>query len=230
MKRILLGSMMIGLVAALISGGVFASFIDTETSTGNTFAAGTMDLQIKDNGESWGDGISETWILDCIVPGANTNNVDMVTSNLYLRRLGCVTPDHVEVTASASLDETYHDVESDTDGATTVNQMAARLEVTHLQYDSLFLVGGTQPNNQSQWLLDADTDGKITLNDMMYPAEQNGLDDLPIPPTPDDWENFHMTVRWIEGDSAFWVTTDNDFQGDRLSVDFIFTLNQDSSQ
>lgn len=46
MRSILLSLMTIALVGALIGGGVFAYFSDTETSTGNTFTAGTLDLNL----------------------------------------------------------------------------------------------------------------------------------------------------------------------------------------
>jgi predicted ribosomally synthesized peptide with SipW-like signal peptide len=38
--------MIIALVGALVGGGVYAYFSDTETSTGNTFTAGTLDLNL----------------------------------------------------------------------------------------------------------------------------------------------------------------------------------------
>ena len=46
MRSILLSLMTIALVGALVGGGVFAYFSDTETSTGNTFTAGTLDLNL----------------------------------------------------------------------------------------------------------------------------------------------------------------------------------------
>lgn len=46
MKKILVSLMTIAMVSALIGGGVYAYFSDTETSTGNTFTAGTMDLNL----------------------------------------------------------------------------------------------------------------------------------------------------------------------------------------
>ncbi len=46
MKRILLSLMIIGVVAVLIGTGTHALFSDTETSTGNTFTAGTLNLQV----------------------------------------------------------------------------------------------------------------------------------------------------------------------------------------
>lgn len=45
-KKILLGILMIGLISALAGAGVYAYFSDTETSTGNVFTAGTIDINI----------------------------------------------------------------------------------------------------------------------------------------------------------------------------------------
>ncbi len=72
MRQILLPIVTIGLVAMLAAGaGTFAYYIDTETSEGNTFTAGTLDLETCYNtiviegiqpsytghtGQSWYDG------------------------------------------------------------------------------------------------------------------------------------------------------------------------------
>lgn len=45
-KKIILSLSVIGIVAAIAIGGTIAYFSDTETSTGNTFTAGTLDLKI----------------------------------------------------------------------------------------------------------------------------------------------------------------------------------------
>jgi len=45
-KEILLSILAISTVVALVSGATYAYLNDTETSTGNTFTAGTLDLQI----------------------------------------------------------------------------------------------------------------------------------------------------------------------------------------
>lgn len=47
MKKILISLLIIGAVFAAISGATMAYFSDTATSTGNTFAAGTLDFNIK---------------------------------------------------------------------------------------------------------------------------------------------------------------------------------------
>ncbi len=45
-KKILISLSLIGLVAAIAIGGTIAYFSDTETSIGNTFTAGAIDLKI----------------------------------------------------------------------------------------------------------------------------------------------------------------------------------------
>ena len=49
MKKILISLMAIALVIGLVGAGAFAYFSDTETSTGNAFAAGTLDLTVNGN-------------------------------------------------------------------------------------------------------------------------------------------------------------------------------------
>jgi len=46
MKRILISLSIIGIVAAIGIGGTIAYYHDTETSTGNTFTAGSIDLKV----------------------------------------------------------------------------------------------------------------------------------------------------------------------------------------
>jgi len=49
-KKILISLSVIGVVAAIAIGGTIAYFSDTETSTGNTFTAGELDLIVDING------------------------------------------------------------------------------------------------------------------------------------------------------------------------------------
>lgn len=221
MNRLLMSFIAILLAAGLVGAGAFAYFSDTETSEDNTFNAGTMELKVTDGdpGE-WGDGCSLTWVLSQIVPGADTPGVDEVTAFVTLKRLGSITPDHLEIQASVFLDESFNQVESDTNQSSTASEMAAKMQITSLTYNSLDLL--------NHHLNDADGDGFLTLNDMTYdpddPLNPNGLDDLlPIPGT-NVGTPFTMTLKWIEG------AGDNDFQGDTLEVEIDFTLNQEAGQ
>jgi len=66
-KKILISLMTLVVVAGMIGGGAFAYFSDTETSTGNTFTAGTLDLKID------ADPLPGTpdWVDDPNVPNVN---------------------------------------------------------------------------------------------------------------------------------------------------------------
>ena len=55
MKRIIFSLMTLVAVLTVSGAGSFAYFSDTETSTGNTFTAGTLNLQVWDPGSSWVD-------------------------------------------------------------------------------------------------------------------------------------------------------------------------------
>ncbi|MBI4058015.1 hypothetical protein HY405_01740 [Candidatus Microgenomates bacterium] len=58
-SKILLSGASLAAAAALIVGATFAFFSDTETSTGNTFVAGAIDLQID----------NESYAIDHNIPG-----------------------------------------------------------------------------------------------------------------------------------------------------------------
>jgi len=63
MKKQLMSIMAIGIAALFLGAGTFAYFSDTETSTGNTFTAGTLAMDIADSDEGWNDGdpVTASW-------------------------------------------------------------------------------------------------------------------------------------------------------------------------
>jgi len=71
-KKILISLSVIGVVAAIAIGGTIAYFSDTETSTGNTFTAGTLDLKIDSTASYNGQPVTAaTWALKDLVPTAD---------------------------------------------------------------------------------------------------------------------------------------------------------------
>lgn len=91
MKSILISFMTMALVGALIGGGVYAYFSDTETSAGNTFTAGTLDLQV-DGENPW---TSTAVTISDMEPGVAATPVDItcentgsLTGDLYMRITG----------------------------------------------------------------------------------------------------------------------------------------------
>lgn len=73
-KKILASMMVIGLVATLAGAGLYAYFSDTETSSENTFTAGTLDISL---GESETPEIS----MDNMAPGDVTGDWVITITN-----------------------------------------------------------------------------------------------------------------------------------------------------
>ncbi len=71
MKRILLSLSMIAFVGAIAAGATGAWFSDTETSTGNTFTAGSLDLKIDSRCHYFQNGVD----VGCWHPGENNTPV-----------------------------------------------------------------------------------------------------------------------------------------------------------
>jgi predicted ribosomally synthesized peptide with SipW-like signal peptide len=76
-KKILVSMMVIGLVAALAGAGLYALFSDTETSSGNYFSAGTLDLKV--DGKEDPD-VPVYFELKDVKPG-DSDSVEIVLSN-----------------------------------------------------------------------------------------------------------------------------------------------------
>jgi len=98
--------------------GTWAYFQDTKTSTGNVFAAGTLDLKTNDV-----DGVTQTLYASNLKPG------DSVEGSITLKNTGSV--------AGSSLDLAFSYVESD-NSFNLVNMSAydtaAQIELTALNY------------------------------------------------------------------------------------------------
>jgi spore coat-associated protein N len=90
MKKILFSLSVIAAAAAVITGGTLAYFSDTETSTGNTFTAGTLNLKvgasdpmtevISETNKKPGDFGSYDWLLKN--DGSLGGFLEVVFSNL----------------------------------------------------------------------------------------------------------------------------------------------------
>jgi len=96
MRRILISLMTVALVGALISGGIYAYFSDTETSTGNTFTAGTMDLYLT-GGTQAGDSVTATWTTPSDwAPG------DTATGTLTMDNVGSIDMTKVKLSVAVT--------------------------------------------------------------------------------------------------------------------------------
>lgn len=214
MKKILFSVMAILVAVGLVGAGAFAYFNDTETSTGNTFTAGTLDLKVSDWNEGFGDGVTLTWTMSNMKPGVTT----VGPFSVLLQNSGTIAGDHVEISFSHSIDEASNPVESDTNPSSTPAEMAEWIEITLMTYNATnFLTGYT----------DANGNGFFDLQDVtMSPYTDVGgpFDNLPAPPPNSGGTRFFtMTLKFNGGAT-------NDIQGDILTTTVTLTLNQDSSQ
>lgn len=238
-KEILLSLIAISTVVALVSGATFAFFSDTETSSGNTFSAGTLDLKIRDQDEDWGDGVTATWTATDMKPG---DEWDFRIPLVQLQESwdSTVMGNHTEITCDYSVIEEEPCVEPDTDCQTNEHpdEMAKEMLITRCIYKGTFgcincLTGekwssynsgehtcvGTLLGRSNDWKIeDQNGDGKISF----YDLKNDELDNLPPAPNVGMYD-YEMGVKFSED-------AGNDFQGDTFNLTMIFTLNQDSSQ
>jgi len=91
MKKILLSVVTIGVVGAIAAGATSAYFSDTETSTGNTFTAGTLDLKLANNDDTtFANGTIGTWVSP-----TNWAPGESLTSTIHMTNVGSVDSHHV---------------------------------------------------------------------------------------------------------------------------------------
>lgn len=231
MKSVLTAILTIALVSVLVGAGTFAYYTDTETSSGNTLVAGTMDLKIKDGGLDWTDGISTAeWTLSNMKPGDPPvyGSIDFINT-------GSISANHLEITCNYTVIEEVPQTVSDTDPNTDGNpdSMAKHMIITSMIYaDGTWeynLLTGNKTDNgniietNDDWKVnDVGGDEKITLYDLKHDLSGIGIDNLE-PPTSIVTPTLDMRIKFDED-------AGNDFQGDTFNLTMIFTLNQDSSQ
>lgn len=146
MSRILLSLVTIFAVVASAIGVTLAYWSDSGQSTGNTFAAGTLDLKLSDTNETNADNVTVTWSGSAMTPGGST-----VTGNLLVRNVGNPAADHVHFTVANTMTEAGSGV-----GTSSASPMDRNLRITGLSYDGSSVVG---------YLSDVNGNGFIDLDD-----------------------------------------------------------------
>ncbi len=154
MKKILGLTIAFMLLISMGGIGTWAYFQDTETSTGNVFAAGTLDLKTDDV-----DGVTQTLYASNLKPGDN------VSGSITLKNTGSV--------AGSTLDLVFEYIESDSSpnpAPMSANATAAMIEVTTLIYgiDDLLVpvISDYQPNGYTdiEDLKNADLTGQAGID------------------------------------------------------------------
>jgi len=199
-KRILMSLMTIALVGALVGGGVYAYFSDTETSTGNTFTAGTLDLNLDGGNTNVvkftvsdvkpGDSNGGTWTV------ANVGNIAG-----YLDLESCNVTEAIGVTTDPEL--------ADEPTLSDTTQLGNYLMV-HIFVDT---------NNNGSW----DSGETDILGTNAAPVAINTIAasyGLNISLAASGGTNY-ITLRW-----SVATATGNRIQGDSVTLNITFELQQ----
>ena len=201
MKSVLGSVLVIGIVAAMMTAGTQSWYSDTETSVGNTFTAGTLDLKIWDSG-------SGAWIDDPEVPTVNDLWNNMV-NNLKPGDSGTIV---IPVKNAGTIDG-YADIHI----MNVVNNPGVTTEpeptLDNGELGSAILVN-----------ISYDSDGDGVADETL--VSQETLDNLKcIPYTASTVLAGGSTANWI---IDLWLpgTVGNEIQGDSVTCDIEFSLDQ----
>lgn len=198
----------LGITGATAGAGTMAYFSDSEASSGNVINAGTLELEVSDGDEWFGDGVSGTWTLDDAKPG------DEVQADATLANAGTLSADHVE------FDFSYEEKDGDGPGGddmdawpNSADGMAKQIEVVEFSYDGSIVS-----------LNDGNENGRVDLDDL---ANHNDdvLDSLSPPPeAKGGTKSLAMRLKFAND------PLNNRYQGDSVEFTVTMSLHQDSSQ
>lgn len=201
MRKILLSLITIVVVSAAVVKGTQALFSDTETSTGNTFAAGTLDLNLEGNDidvaifnvtdAKPGDSGADVWTVD---------NVGTINGYLDLHSL-TLTDD----------DNSCNEPEGLVDGSCGAGE------------------GELSANMTVNLFIDVNGDGIFDVVDgdtTIYGGALSGIasdydQDIPL----DAGDTKYISLAW-----EISALTDNAIQSDSTQLDTTFELGQDPTQ
>ncbi len=100
MRQVLLALITIIVVASLAAVGTYAGFIDTETSEGNIWEAGTLDLFLENPtgvGDSLGHGVLRTWHYENLPSGKLMEPGDVLSSYVKLKAFSTGEGSYVDI-------------------------------------------------------------------------------------------------------------------------------------
>jgi len=216
MKKILISVMVIAVVASVAAVGASGAwFSSTATNTGNTFTAGTIDLQL------WGG-----WDFSDIMPCEDLEETTVRFKNIgpnpgYLyNKIEYIENDKPGVSNAVNL---------------SADKFAALIYIKAVTYEHLLVTGwdGTPKNDLPAWVagMDANTDGYVSLYEMKsigwIPYDVNDPEESLADGEGGRWViTFHMAdslVSYPDGALLFGVE-DNRPQADGIELTWTAVL------
>jgi predicted ribosomally synthesized peptide with SipW-like signal peptide len=168
MKKIIGLTVAALMVMGLVGGGTWAYFSDTESSTGNVFAAGTLDLEV-DSANPWASAYVS---ISDMQPGqATTNttiqleNIGNLTGDLYMRITGVTDGGGAAIYNGASSEPEYV-AEGGPGSWVAVDDISDNLTITcQAEIDGGAMAAIT--NIDSEYISDAETNSWQKVYDAM---------------------------------------------------------------
>ena len=108
MKKILGLAIAIVLIIGAVAGATWAYFSDTETTSGNVFAAGMLNLKLRDDNETDQDGVTASWYNTNMAPG------DSCSGWVDLKNSGTIEANHVEISFANTVNDVVYPNPSET--------------------------------------------------------------------------------------------------------------------
>lgn len=210
MASVLLNSIfLISVSTILIGTGTWAFFKDNEKSPNYSAATVQLDLKVSDADENGGghDGVQNTWVMSNALPGLST-----VAASVWFRNAGTVKADHLEIGVNNQVIDPPGPESDSEEDTTDMDKVVQIMEMNYITNANTF--------NCLSLLADSNANGYKDLDDL----EAQGLDNLE-PPLKSNSMSSHLDMSL-----RFHESADNDYQGDTLYSEFVFTLNQDDSQ
>lgn len=235
MKKIVLSLTVIAVVSIAVVGATRAFFSDTETSTGNTFTAGAIDLTLMDGDEVTGTLFNSALLSDLKPGDSDTEKITLKVDSNDAWLCGLI-----KVTDSE--DGINEPEAADGDSTTDVGELGADLSFFWWidadedgAYDGVEKILYSGPHTVDEWLAVGGNTGKLPVifADSSWNYADFADSNNPIPGgTPQN-----IAVGWCfgnlgvsEGTDGFTcggAAVDNQSQGDGLVLDMAFYAEQE---
>ena len=225
-KNMTASFVIIALVALAASAGTLAYFTDSETSTGNTFTAGTMDIVLVDGGTA----TFTEWVQSNMVPGEPAAGGVLDIYNVGQTEAS-------QLLINFDVNETELGAE-DSDTLKGATGMSKLIKVKVMSYNEI-------NNGKSSIYMIYDGDVKPDYADTIQDFNNNGhidLDDLTQvqlavyapPPVAGTDSNvyahtqFNLDLMFVDDSISAYTGAEknNDYQGDQTELLVHFKLNQ----
>lgn len=149
-KQVLLALGMIVFTGAVVAGGTGAFFSSTATNTANTFAAGSLDLEIANNENgNYEPTKSATWNFSGMAPGGTPE-----VENLWLQNTGGIDGQRVGISATTS--------------SATPTDFARQMRITEMTLDGENVLEGGAGHDFSEYEAPTSCDVEVNFGNNDY--------------------------------------------------------------